>query len=316
MSSPVATSRPQAHARAPACLQAAIAIWLGASLLTLTAAAPAPAEWEKTVTIRPRGAFPNPRQLVGIYDFGWSELVAATAEIRVDDGNGNLRLDGDGATVGVVRALWKFDTHHRAVADAKTLHPISMHEVDEKRRKTLVTDLVFKPGSVERVRTDTSAKKPAEPKKFEFSHGLFDMFSALLYIRSQPLKKGDVYRIVVYPATNAYLATLTVADRGPITVGAGEYPAIKLDVQLKKVGKHRELEPHKKFRRASVWVSDDADRLLLRIEASIFVGSVFAELQSVRFPEKSVASANMPNDKAAPIPRDKPAVQETAPAAE
>jgi hypothetical protein len=193
------------------------------------------------------------------------------------------------------------------VADAKSLRPMSMHEVDEKRRKTLVTDLVFKPGTVERVRTDTSAKKAPEPKKFECSRGLFDMFSALLYIRSQPLKHGDVYRIVVYPATNAYLATLTVADRGPITIGAGEYPAIKLDVQLKKIGKHRELEPHKKFRRASVWVSDDADRLLLRIEANIFVGSVFAELQSVRFPEKSVASANPPNDKAAPIHRDKPA---------
>ena len=297
-------------------LRAAIAILLGASLLSRTGAALVPADWEKTVTTRPRGTFPNPRPLVGIYDFGWSELVAAMAEIRVDNRDGNLRLEGEGATVGVVRALWKFDTQHRALADAKTLRPISMHEVDEKRRKTLVTDLVFKPDSVERVRTDTSAKKPPEPRKFEFSRGLFDMFSALLYVRSQPLKKGDVYRIVVYPATNAYLATLTVADRAPITVGAGEYPAIKLDLQLKKIGKHRELEPHKKFRRASVWVSDDDDRLLLRIEASIFVGSVFAELQSVRFPGKSVASANAPNDKAAPIHRDRPAGQKTAPAVE
>jgi len=30
-------------------------------------------------------------------------------------------------------------------------------------------------------------------------------------------------------------------------------------------------------------VSDDADRLLLRAEAQIFIGTVFAELQSVRF---------------------------------
>jgi hypothetical protein len=55
-------------------------------------------------------------------------------------------------------------------------------------------------------------------------------------------------------------------------------------VQLAKIGKKRDLEPHKKFKRASVWISDDADRLLLRIEASIFVGKVFAELQSVQFP--------------------------------
>jgi hypothetical protein len=32
-----------------------------------------------------------------------------------------------------------------------------------------------------------------------------------------------------------------------------------------------------------VWLSDDADRILLRAEAEVFVGTVFAELQSVQF---------------------------------
>jgi hypothetical protein len=92
-----------------------------------------------------------------------------------------------------------------------------------------------------------------------------------------------VYRVVVYPATNAYLATITVAGREKISVHAGSYNAIKLDLQLKRVGKQLELEPHRKFRRATIWVSDDADRLLLRVEAQIFVGTIFADLQSVHF---------------------------------
>jgi Protein of unknown function (DUF3108) len=54
-------------------------------------------------------------------------------------------------------------------------------------------------------------------------------------------------------------------------------------LQLSRIGKNRELEPHRKFRRATVWLSDDSDRLLLRIQAQIFVGTVFAELQSVEF---------------------------------
>ncbi len=107
--------------------------------------------------------------------------------------------------------------------------------------------------------------------------------SAALYLRSQPLKDRSVYRIVVYPATNAYLATLSVVGREKVSVRAGTYNAIKLDLKLKRIGKHLELEPHKKFRRASIWVSDDAERLLLRIEAQIFVGTVFADLQSVHF---------------------------------
>jgi hypothetical protein len=92
-----------------------------------------------------------------------------------------------------------------------------------------------------------------------------------------------VQRVVVYPANSAYLATVTVLGREKISVRAGSYPAIKADLQLNRLGKNLELEPHRKFRRATVWLSDDADRVILRIEAQIFIGTVFAELQSVRF---------------------------------
>jgi len=102
-------------------------------------------------------------------------------------------------------------------------------------------------------------------------------------LRSQPLNDRSVERVVVYPASSAYLASVTVLGREKISVRAGTYNAIKLDLKLKRIGKHLELETHKKFRRASIWVSDDAERLLLRIEAQIFVGTVFADLQSVHF---------------------------------
>jgi hypothetical protein len=275
-------------------------------LLSFPALAAPPPAWEKTVTTQPRGSFPNPRPIVATYDFGWSGLVAATANIDFGKSDDRHRLEGTGGTIGPVRALWKFDTHHRALADATTLRPISMHQVDEFRKKTVTTDVIFKPGALERVRTDTKSSKPPTTKTFSFAGGVFDMHSALLYLRSQPLRDGDVYRVVVYPATNAYLTTLNVVGHPTITVGAGTYPSIKLDLQLCKIGKKRELEPHKKFRRASVWVSDDADRLLLRAEASIFVGTVFAELQSARFATAS------PNDSE-PAARDKPAAAAASP---
>ena len=102
-------------------------------------------------------------------------------------------------------------------------------------------------------------------------------------------------RIVVYPATSAYLATVTVLGRERLTVPAGTYNAIKLDLQLSKIGKENQLEPHRKFRHANAWISDDPDRLMLRIEAQIFVGTVFAELQSVEFDNAKPSS--LPSDR-------------------
>ena len=105
----------------------------------------------------------------------------------------------------------------------------------------------------------------------------------LLFVRSQPLRPDDVYRIVVYPAKAPYLATVRVTGTERIKVAGQEYPAIKLELELQRVTKNLQLEAHKKFKQATAWISDDRDRLLLKIKSEVFVGSVWAELESVKF---------------------------------
>src|SRR5690348_16587510 len=234
------------------------------------------ANWETTLTKGPPGNFPELRPLRASYRFGWSGFTAATGEVHFFKPDSNrFEFEGTGRTIGLVRALWKFDVNHRAVANAQTLHPIETHQTESYRSKNIVTDLAFNNGGVTRTRTESEhSSEGAKTRQFNMPD-LFDLHSAALYLRSQPLKNHAVYRIVVYPATNAYLAILTVVGREKISVHAGSYNAIKLDLQLKRIGKHLELQPHRKFRRATAWVSDDPERLLLRLEAQIFVGTVF-----------------------------------------
>jgi len=242
------------------------------------------ANWQATVTKDPAGNFPELRPLHASYRFGWSGLTAATGEVRFAKPSGNkFEFDGTGRTIGLVRVLWKLDVNHHAAASAETLHPIETQQTENYHWKKIITHLAFTSSGVTATKTEgQSGKAETKTRQFSFPE-LFDLHSAALYLRSQPLRDHSVYRIVVYPATNAYLATVTVLGREKVSVHAGSYNAIKLDLQLKRVGKHMELEPHRKFRRATIWVSDDADRLLLRIQAQIFVGTVWAELQSVHF---------------------------------
>jgi len=239
--------------------------------------------WEATLSKDPIGNFQELRPLRASYRFGWSGLTAATGDVRFTKPSENkFQLDGTGRTIGFVRALWKLDVSYQAIASAETLRPIETEQIENYRSKKIVTHLTFTNNGVTRARTEGKGAAEAKTRQYNFPN-LFDLFSAMLYLRSQPLKDRNVYRVVAYPATNAYLATVTVIGREKISVHAGSYNAIKLDLQLKRVGKHRQLEPHRKFRRATIWVSDDAERLLLRIEAQVFVGTVFAELQSMSF---------------------------------
>ena len=136
-------------------------------------------------------------------------------------------------------------------------------------------------------RIETNRPK-SSPKTFALAN-LNDLHSALIYVRSQPLRDGTVFRLAVYPANSAYVATMTVVGHERVKVHAGTYSAIKLDLRLERINKKNQLEPHRKFKRATAWVSDDNDRLLLRIEGQIFVGTIVTEIQSVRFDQPIAA---------------------------
>jgi len=254
---------------------------LSVVLLLPSAVAMSAPPWQSGVTKDPPGAFNELRPLRATYNFGWSGLTAAAAEAHfTKPSDSRFQLEANGHTVGLVRALWRYDVNFHAVSDASTLRPIEASQNETIRSKKVTTHLSFSSAGVNRSRIENGT--PSKGKDFALPN-LFDLQSAMLYLRSQPLKDRASYRIVVYPATSAYLATLTVTGREKISVRAGNYNAIKLDLQLSKVGKGLALEPHRKFRKAAIWISDDPDRIILRIEAQIFVGSIFAELQSVKF---------------------------------
>ncbi len=241
------------------------------------------ANWQSTLTKDPPGNFPELRPLLATYRFGWSGLTAATGEVHFTKTfEGNFQLDGTGRTIGFVRALWKLDVNYHALAHAETLRPVETLQTENYRSKKIATRLTFTNNGVIRARTEGQGSAGTNTHEFSFPN-LFDLHSAMLYLRSQPLADRSTHRVVVYPATSAYLATITVLGREKISVRAGTYNAIKIDLQLNRIGKKLDLQPHRKFRRATIWVSDDADRILLRIEAQVFVGTVFAELYSVHF---------------------------------
>ncbi len=241
------------------------------------------ADWQQQLTPTRPGDFPLPRPLVATYRCGWAAFSAADLETNFSRKGDALQLDAKGGTFGFVRTLWRLDMTHTAHANATTLLPIDLKQREIYRGKTVRTELEFTQGSVTKFRESKPGDAtPPKRKRFDYPN-LFDLHSAFLFTRSQRLKDGDTLNIVVYPATAPYLATVHVLGRETITTKAGHFSAIKLDLRLQRINANFELEPHAKFKRATGWISDDSDRLLLKIEADIFVGSVWAELTAVKF---------------------------------
>jgi hypothetical protein len=185
--------------------------WTAIVLLGLCSSSLA-ADWQSTLTREPPGKFPELRPLRASYRFGWAGLTAATGEVHFTAPSADkFQLEGTGQTIGFVRALWKLDADFHAVANSQTLRPIETQQTENYRKKKLVTRLSFTSKGVTRARTETrDGSTGTKTRQFDFTD-LFDLHSAMLYLRSQPLTDRSVHRVGVYASTNGYLATVTVA---------------------------------------------------------------------------------------------------------
>jgi len=238
--------------------------------------------WWEEITTQP-GSFAPLRPLKARYTFGWSAFTAGNAEAdfsRTKEGEYLLKIKG--ASAGAVRAMWKIDADASSVVRPQTLLPTTVVQHETYSDESRTTTVNFTDEAVSRTRVRKPPKEPLKTKQFKFAP-VHDLHSALLFIRSQPLKDGDVVRFAVYPAAQPYLAEVTVAGRETIKTAGKKWPAIKLDLKLQEIDKDLALSPHKKFKRASGWLSDDADRLLLKVESEIMIGKVWMDLEQVSF---------------------------------
>ena len=276
------------------------------------------APWMRTLTPitqpqrGPEKAIP-PLEGTAKYTFGWSGLVAAKGELRFSEVRpGMRRMDLSARTVGGVRTLWRLDAVALSEVNATTFLPLRVRQWEKYRSRNVITALQFVPGGVlhskGRIKgdpppaffRDTGEKEPIDKdrlrsftgeraRKFKFSP-LLDAHAALLWVRQQPLKSGERFQLVIFQENSAYLARVRVRQRETITVRGVRRAAIPLDISLEWIDDDKKLQPHTKFKSATGWYSDDADRVPLKLEVEIFVGRIWAELES--FSKPPVASGS------------------------
>ena len=228
------------------------------------------------------GSFIPPPSMRLSYRFGWSGIQAATADIHFFSPNRNtFEVDASGGTSGFPRTLFRLDLYHQATENKATLMPIHFFQEEKYRQETVKTNVDFEPDYVTGLREKIPSDRPPKPNVFRFSP-VFDLTTALLWVRSQPLADGDTESLVVWASNAPYLATITVIGRDKLKIDGQQKNAIKLDLKLKGIDKKMRLKEHKLFKGGRGWLSDDEKRIPLRIEADIFIGYVFVELESMK----------------------------------
>jgi hypothetical protein len=242
------------------------------------------ADWPPRLHPTMPGDVQLPPSFQGVFRFGWSGVEAgrATASVGMEGPTVHVRVTG--GTTGLARSLWKLDAVHESRFEVAGLRPLGFEQTERYSRRSIHTSATFFDGGAKRLRHVQPG--PAARWKTIRLEPLRDVVAAMFFIRSQPLRKGETVTLLAFPGDSPYLVAVQACGRETLAFADVRREALRLDFRLQKVLMRKDelplLEPHGKFRRGSVWLSDDALRIPLRAEVEVFVGKIFGELVSLR----------------------------------
>ncbi len=256
------------------------------SISTLVADEPA---WKSELTAPAVGLHPHLAPTVLDFELSWNGTIDS-GKLRIEFAPAAAKKPGvyivrsSASSLGAAAALFPYKTSFWSELDPTTFRPKFFHSEETDQSESVSTDVRHFPDRVESRETTKDLKTgvaKTSDKVFTFAP-VFDIFSAMLHIRSQNLNEGDKIALVVCPFKTPYLLRVTVKGR---EVHNGR-DAIRLSVSMRKIDrKTLELKPYKKLKQdATLWLSDDADRVPIEFRASAFIGDVRATLKGNRKP--------------------------------
>lgn len=265
-------------------MAAGLVLWL-----PLLASAQKPPEWLQQISPTSVGSFPMIAPFHATFRFGWSGIEAASAETRLEIKNGIANVFVKGQTTGMARTLWKLEATHEGTFEVRGLKPLGFLQVEQYNNRRITTEALFKKDGLWRLRQRTPQGGPSKWKPIRIEP-IRDIVSAMFFLRSQSLETGDKLAVIAFPGDSPFLFQAGVGKRETIKINEHQRPAIRLNFQIQRIELKKNepprLQQHGKFRKGSVWISDDEHRFPLRAEVDIFIGSVFAEMETLTFSAK------------------------------
>ncbi|MCU0776636.1 MAG: DUF3108 domain-containing protein [Akkermansiaceae bacterium] len=254
----------------------------GLFIFALLPVAAAPA-WQRELTSAKPGPWPAIKPCVLDYQVSWKGMLDS-GRLRIEFEPEHVKKPGllvvrsTAKSTGAAAALFPHQSHFWSEIDPATLRPRFFHAVETDRRETVTTTVRHLTGRVEsRVITRPAGRGAPEDRTqvFRFSP-MYDIFSAMLHVRSQKLAPGDRVTLAIHPFDNPYLLRVTVAGR---EIHNGR-KTIRLAVDMRKIDREtQELRPYRKMKRAAtLWLSDDEQRVPVELRAAVFIGDVRAVL--------------------------------------
>ena len=229
---------------------------------------------EKERSIKP--AFKSGEWLKFRIHYGWINASYATLQVKnskVDD-KSVYHVVGKGRTTGLARAFYKVDDRYESYFDKEDYKPYKfVRKINEGGYKKDI-EINF---DYDRDQAVLNDKKNKKKYNFTIQDSIQDLISAFYYVRNtyefEDLVEGESIKLnMLYDDDGIFQFKLKYLGKEVLRTKFGKVECLKFRpyVQAGRVFKEQES--------LSLWVSNDLNKIPIRIKADIAVGSIKADL--------------------------------------
>jgi hypothetical protein len=201
----------------------------------------------------------------GIFDAG-EVIITVTDENKLIVGRNTYHIVGTGTSKGTVDFFFRVRDKYESYIDEQALAPwVFIRSIQEGGFKA----------SQNYIYNQFRNTVDAEGKQYTVADYSQDMISAFYYARCinySNAKEGDIFTIPAFVDREMFLLKIKYIGKETIKTDFGKVPCIKFRPVLQKGRIFKNEED------LNVWISDDLNRIPVRVEAKILVGSIKMEL--------------------------------------
>lgn len=210
------------------------------------------------------------------YHLKYGIFTAAEANLKIEesgikfDGKPTYHITVDGRTAGSFDIFFKVRNRYESFIDRSTNLPYYYTE-NRREGKYRRTDKVL---------FDHENKKiTAQSGVYSFKGQTFDLPSAYYFARNLDLSKtkiGDVFTLQYFSENKVQTLTITYVGKENVSCALGTFNCLKFSPSI---------EPGRIFKKDSklyLWITNDGNRIPIKAQVEILVGSVTLEITGAK----------------------------------
>jgi hypothetical protein len=210
----------------------------------------------------------------GFVDAG-EAILEVKPEIKKHSGRDVYHIVGTGRSLGAFDWFYKVRDRYETFIDTQAMVPwYFIRKVDEGGYKIDET-MAFNPMEGTVSTQSTRNKKPTVKGSYEVPQGIQDMVSAFYFSRTVDLSNvsvGDIIPINAFIDNEVVPLNIRYEGKDVVKTRKGTFNCLKFKpmVQAGRVFKAKD--------EMTIWISDDQNRIPVRVESAVIVGSIKMDL--------------------------------------